>query len=128
MWTLKMKDRSHSNRKIEDYVAGRHMVVDGEKYIHDLKIIGHSVKSNWWRREGHRLSGEDIKDILSASPDVLVVGTGYAGAMQIPDGLRRHLEKKYIRMISEPTAKAVQTFNRMRAEGKNVSGAFHLTC
>ena len=123
-----MRNTLQSKKTIDDYVAGRHMIVGGEKYVHDLKIIGHSVKGNWWRREGHRLSADDIKDILSASPDFLVVGTGYAGGMRIPDDLRRQLESKHIRIISGPTAEAVQTFNRMRTEGKNVAGAFHLTC
>jgi hypothetical protein len=104
------------------------MTVAGQKYTRDLKIIGNSVKDNWWRREGHRLAAEDIRDVLSASPDVLVVGTGYAGRMRIPNALRQQLETKHIRIVSERTAEAVQTFNRMRTEGKNVAGAFHLTC
>jgi hypothetical protein len=123
-----MNNAFQSLKTIDDYVAGRHMIVDGEKYTHDLKIIGQSVKGNWWRREGHRLSVDDIKDILSAAPDFLVVGTGYAGGMRIPDALRRQLEANHIHIVSEPTAKAVQTFNRLRSEKKNVAGAFHLTC
>ena len=33
-----------------------------------------------------------------------------------------------IELIEEPTATALQTFNRLQGEGKNVAGAFHLTC
>ena len=113
---------------IETYAVGRHMVVCGKKYTHDLKIIGNSVKGDWWRREGHRLAAEDISDILTTSPDLLVVGTGYAGGMRIPAALQKQLKTKRIQLVYEPTTEAVQTFNRLRAEGKNVAGAFHLTC
>ena len=113
---------------IETYAVGRHMMVSGKKYTHDLKIIGNSVKGDWWRREGHRLAAEDISDILAILPDLLVVGTGYASGLHIPDALQKQLKTKRIRLVYEPTTEAVQTFNRLRAEGKNVAGAFHLTC
>ncbi len=113
---------------IETYAVGRHMIVSGKKYTHDLKIIGNSVKGDWWRREGHRLAAEDISDILATLPELLVVGTGYAGGMHIPAVLQKLLKTKRIRLVYEPTTEAVQTFNRLRAEGKNVAGAFHLTC
>lgn len=113
---------------IGEYAAGRHMTVSGKTYTHDLKIIGNSVKEDWWRRNGHRLALEDIADILAASPDLLVVGTGYAGGMRVPDSLRRELAARRIRLVVEPTDQAVKTYNQLRAEGKNVAGAFHLTC
>ena len=125
---IQMKETLPPDIRIDEYAAGRHMMVGGRKYTHDLKIIGNSVKGEWWRREGHRLAAADIADILADSPALLVVGTGYAGGMRIPDALRRHLETKHIGLVTAPTAEAVQTFNRMRAEGKNVAGAFHLTC
>ena len=123
-----MNDSLTPNIFIEAYAVGRHMMVSGKKYTHDLKIIGNSVKSDWWRREGHRLAAEDITDILATSPDLLVVGTGYAGGMRIPDTLRQQLESRRIGLVTAPTAEAVQTFNRMRSAGKDVAGAFHLTC
>ncbi len=113
---------------IEAYAVGRHMMVSGKKYTHDLKIIGNSVKGDWWRREGHCLAAEDISDILATSPDLLVVGTGYASGMRIPNTLQKQLKTRHIRLVYKPTTEAVQTFNRMRAEGLNVAGAFHLTC
>ena len=113
---------------IEGYAAGSHMTVGGRRYTHDLKIVGNEINSDWWRREGHRLAAEDVDDILATSPEILVVGTGYAGGMRIAEALRQDLKKKHILLVAEPTAQAVQTFNRMRADGRNAAGAFHLTC
>ena len=118
----------HSNKLIESYVTGRSMRVSGKTYTTDLKIIGDAVKDNWWRREGHRLLSDDIVDILESRPEVLVVGTGYAGNLDIPTRLRRDLAERGIRLFSERTAEAVELFNRYRAQNDNVTGAFHLTC
>ena len=113
---------------IDHYATGSYMTVDGNTYHQDLKIIRGQVKANWWRKQGHRLDTEDISDILSAKPEMLVVGTGYAGNMRIPDSVRSAIENHDIRIVAEETAKAVSSFNRLNSEGKDVAGAFHLTC
>jgi hypothetical protein len=113
---------------IAQYTTGSHMTVQGKKYHKDLKIIDGLVKGNWWRKDGHRLDAADISDILSAKPDVLVIGTGYAGRMHVPAALRTDIERQDIRVIAETTAEATKTFNRLFNQGKDVAGAFHLTC
>jgi hypothetical protein len=113
---------------IESYVSGCSMRVAGKTYTTDLKIIGDTVKDNWWRREGHRLSSDDIVDILKSGPDVLVIGTGYAGNLDIPANLRRDMDERGVRLVTGRTEEAVDLFNRHRAQNENVAGAFHLTC
>jgi hypothetical protein len=113
---------------IDQYTTGSHMIVDGTTYHQDLKIIRDEVKGNWWRKEGHRLDLDDIQDILSAEPEVLVIGTGYAGNLRIPGSVRQTIEGHHIKFISATTADATKTFNRLLAEGRDVAGAFHLTC
>ncbi len=104
------------------------MRVKGKTYTTDLKIIGDTVKDNWWRSQGHRLLSDDIVDILESRPDVLVVGTGYAGNLDVPATLRKDLAERGVRLLSERTAEAVELFNQHRAREENVAGAFHLTC
>ncbi|MGD2186445.1 MAG: MTH938/NDUFAF3 family protein [Desulfobacterales bacterium] len=113
---------------IEKYSTGRYMTVNGEIYHQDLKIIRGEVKGNWWRGEGHCLDANDIQDILSARPEVFVIGTGYAGNMHVPDSVRQTIEGHQIKVIAATTADATKTFNRLLAEGRDVAGAFHLTC
>jgi hypothetical protein len=113
---------------IEQYIDGSHMTIGGKKYYQDLKIIDSHIKENWWRNQGHRLNLIDIHDILSSKPEVLVIGTGYAGNMRVPKDVRSDIENQNIHVIEEITSKAVETFNHLFAEGKNVAGAFHLTC
>lgn len=114
--------------RIEEYTAGRQMRIDGETYHSDLKIIDGVVKDNWWRGQGHRLDARDIADILDAAPAILVIGTGYAGAMRVPEKTRAAIVDRGIQVVAEPTGTAVETFNRLSETDDSVAGAFHLTC
>jgi hypothetical protein len=112
---------------IEGYHFGS-ITIDGKHYQADVKIIGKRVVADWWRQQGHVLDAFDVDDILSARPEYLVVGRGSPGNMAVAENLRESLAAVGIELIDEPTSRAVKTFNRLRAEGKRVAGAFHLTC
>jgi hypothetical protein len=113
---------------IDTYEAGHGIRIKGRMYRSDVKIIGDEVLSDWWRKAGHRLDQADLSDILAHRPDILVVGTGYAGMMQVPDATRKALENQGIRLQVEKTGSAVRVFNRLHEAGRKVAGAFHLTC
>lgn len=112
---------------IESYSFGK-IVVEGRTYTHDIKIINDRVVPDWWRKNGHRLTSEDIPDILSARPDLLVVGRGYSGMMVIDPGLRNALNEAGIALIDDRSAEAVNIFNRRYRRGERVAAGFHLTC
>jgi len=114
---------------IEFYSFGR-MTIQGHTYTSDLKIIRGEIHPNWWRKEGHSLCLEDIKDITEAMPELLIVGLGAYGVMKIPSMVMEELNSLGIECRAFPTAKAVKVFNQLFKElGKDqVSGAFHLTC
>lgn len=113
---------------IDTYEAGHGIRIKGRMYHSDVKIIDDEVRANWWRKAGHRLDQADLSDILEHRPEILVVGTGYAGMMQVPDATRQALESQGILLKVEKTGSAVRVFNRLHEEGRKVAGAFHLTC
>lgn len=113
---------------IDRYVRGSHMEIGGKRYGQDLKIIRGQVKDGWWRSRGHHLDLGDIEDIVSARPEILVIGTGYAENMRVPKSLRSGLSDRGIQVVAKATQNAVEDFNRLWEEGKSVAGAFHLTC
>lgn len=112
---------------IEKYTSGR-IIVNNKTYNNDLKIIKGRVVDNWWRKTGHQVNVNDMKDVLDASPDIIVIGTGYAENMRVSKDLTSKIRQLDIKLIAEDTYKAVQTFNDLFSKGKNVSAAFHLTC
>jgi hypothetical protein len=111
---------------INSYNFG-HIVVDGKRYTGDLIVFPDRVKAGWWRKDGHRLQVEDLKEVLEAKPEVLVVGTGYYGEMIVPDETRKNVESEGIELIIQKTAEACKVFNRL-AEIRKVVVALHLTC
>lgn len=102
--------------------------INGIDYKEDVKIIGDKVIPRWWRKNGHKIEEEDIDDIFNADPNILVVGTGYAGNVCISHRVAVKAKTRGIRLISEKTPKAVETFNYLLSNRTSVSGAFHLTC
>jgi len=112
---------------IDAYTAGK-MTIGDETYRKDLKIVNGQVIPQWWRKNGHLLETADMKDILNAHPQVVVVGTGYASNMRIAPELRSKLEQENINLIAKDTHTATETFNELCSEGTDVAGAFHLTC
>jgi len=112
---------------IDSYQFGE-IVIDGTSYDSDCIILGGSVDSAWWRKQGHLLSPEDIETVLKAKPSVLVVGCGASGIMKIADQTREILEQHGIKLEAFDTTKAVRKFNELSQAGINVAAVMHLTC
>jgi len=113
---------------IDSYSFGR-MTVDGRSYSRDLMILPDGrIVHPWWRLSGHRLTTDDLTEVLDASPRTIVVGSGSAGLMTPDPALDAELERRQIRMIVFPTGQAVDRYNDLCRQGENVAGCFHLTC
>ncbi len=112
---------------IDSYQFGK-IAIDGVNYSSDIIILGNTVQSNWWRKQGHSLSVEDLKTIITEGPSVLVVGCGASGLMQVPEKTRQVLQEHDIQLKALDTYKAVQRFNELSQTGVNVAAALHLTC
>ena len=105
------------------------LIIDGRKYNSDLIIYPDGrIVDGWWRKSGHRVDVDDIKDILKSKPDILVIGKGKPGLMKSSRSLREFLKENAIELIEEKTSKAVQTFNRLLKAGKDVAAGFHVSC
>lgn len=112
--------------KIDSYDFGQ-ITVAGKTYSSDVIIFPERVLSNWWRKEGHSLCLEDIDEVLKYEPQVLVIGTGYSGAMRVPPEVIKEIEAKGIEVTVQSTRQAWQTYNQL-AKDKKAVAAFHLTC
>ncbi len=104
------------------------MTISGKRYTSDLKIINGQVFPDWWRKTGHSVAIDEVTDILDAKPDYLIIGSGKFGLMKVGDRLRRYLSECGIQVIVERSKSAMKTYNQMYADGKNIAGAFHLSC
>ena len=112
---------------IEQYSFGS-IIISGKQYRSDLKIINGQVYPDWRRKSGHTVDVDEIDDILEVKPNYLIIGSGSFGRMKLSKQLKQHLTDCGVQVIREPTSTAIQTFNQMYADGKNVCAGFHLTC
>jgi len=113
--------------RIEHYCFGS-MQIGGKLYNKDLIIFPGSVRVNWRRREGHVLNVADLQEILDSQPELVIIGTGASGQMQIHPAARKALEERGIRYVVRNTEEAKDIYNRQIERVSKVVGAFHLTC
>ena len=112
---------------IDHYRFG-HIDIEGQPYDTDVIAFPDHVQAHWWRREGHRLALEDLTTVLAERPEVLVVGTGYYGRMQVPEETLDALRCAGINVQVEPSGAAVEAFHRLQRECARIVAALHLTC
>jgi hypothetical protein len=112
--------------RITHYSFGK-ITIDGKTYSSDVIIYPDHVDSSWWRQEGHLLQTADLKDIIAAKISVLIVGTGYYGAMRVPKETLDYLKSNKIETHVADTQKAVKLYNEISSERPTIA-ALHLTC
>ena len=112
--------------KIEAFTFGS-ITIDGTTYTSDVIVYPDRVQSEWKREEEHRPQISEFADIVKAEPDVVVIGTGYAGVLSVPDQIRNYLTSKGIEVRVDKTKQAVELFNLLQRRIK-VIAVLHITC
>jgi len=112
---------------VESYRFGQ-MVIDGRTYHRDVMILPGRVCDGWWRETGHRLSIADLEEAFKAKAQVLVIGTGFSGLMQVPAETSRELGQRGIELHVLHTAGAWALYNQLVSGDRRVVAAFHLSC
>ncbi len=113
--------------RIDSYKFGT-IVIDGITYNSDCLIFGEAVHANWWRKQGHLLSPEDLGLVVEVKPSILIVGCGSSGLMKISKELPQFLQGLNITLETFNTHKAIERFNELSSAGENPAAALHLTC
>ena len=111
---------------IDSYSFGK-MIIAGATYESDLIIYPDRINPSWRRKEGHRLQLDDLKEVFTVNPEVLIIGTGKLGVMKVSNEVNTEVRRKNIELIVEKSTRAVELFNSIHTQRKTV-GAFHLTC
>ena len=112
---------------IDNYSFGK-ISVEGKIYVADLIIYPNRVDDKWWRLEGHLLKPDDLKEVWTYKPEILIIGLGLPGLMKVAPSLIEHCKDNKIDLIALPTADAVSRFNELANKKPLVIAALHLTC
>jgi polyphosphate kinase 2 (PPK2 family) len=112
---------------IDKYEFGQ-IVVDGQAYESDVIILPDGVVlGDWQCKEEHVLHPKDVKSILKAAPEVVVIGQGSVKNMQVHPETEERLKAKGIEVLAFKTAKACETYKELRNQRK-VAAVLHVTC
>ena len=115
---------------IESYDFGK-IEIMGDEYSHDIMIIDSNVKP-WIRETAHDLYLKDLqKDVEEKDLnlcEILIVGTGYEGCIEVQNDLKKFCKKKKIELFIDRTIIAIEHFNSIVHSGKRVYAIFHVTC
>ena len=111
---------------IDTYSFGN-IKINGKIYTSDVIIYPDRVYSSWWRKAGHELGVDDLEDVLDQRPDVIVVGSGDPGLMQVLPETEKLIKSRGIKLIVLQTKEACQIYNRLSSPQK-VIALLHLTC
>ena len=103
------------------------IVIDGETFKNDVMIWPGRVKDDWWRQESHFLQRQDVAEALAANPQVLVVGMGDPGKMQVDPALAVYLRDRGVELMAHPTREACRLINELSGT-RRLAAALHLTC
>ncbi len=108
---------------IDDYEFGKY-IIDGKQYEYDIKIINNKI--SFWHDHGLKL--DDVKDLVKAKPEIIIIGTGYSGVLNVSDDIIDYINKNKIKLIIKKTKEACNEFNKLNGEKKKTACIFHGTC
>ncbi len=101
---------------------------DGEGVGKDVFVYDGSV-SPWADRKGHRLKPHMVACVFEKDIDILVIGIGVQGAIEVLEKTIKHIRSAGItELIVQRTPEACATYNRLFNEGKRVALLAHGTC
>jgi len=112
---------------IRSYAFGS-ITINERTFTSDVIVYPDRVDPSWRRAEGHVLAAGDLDGPFAASPEVIVVGTGYFGVMKVPEATKNQAAARRIDLVIERTGKAVEIYHQLQKSGKTVIAALHLTC
>ncbi|MFA6132178.1 MAG: MTH938/NDUFAF3 family protein [Patescibacteria group bacterium] len=109
------------------------IIIDNKKFDQVL-IIGDQIEERDYPRlkelfgTSHRLGPWETEKLLSNKPEVIIVGTGQDGKLEIDEDFLAACRAAGVEVVVEKTPEALVVYNRLISEGKHINALFHTTC
>jgi len=109
------------------------IVINGKEYG-DVIIIANKVferdRSVANREFGtsHRIATKEINMLKNGNPDIIIIGTGIYGALEVTKEDIAKLEEAGVKVIVKYTKEAADEVNKFLKAGKKVNALLHSTC
>ncbi|NCQ02823.1 hypothetical protein AUJ30_00425 [Candidatus Wolfebacteria bacterium CG1_02_39_135] len=109
------------------------IMIDGKKYQQVL-IVGDSVSERDSQRleklfnTTHKIAEWEIDSLFQKNPEIILIGTGQDGMLEVSKDLLEKVKKANIELITDFTPKIVEIYNEKNKAGKQVNALIHTTC
>ncbi len=109
------------------------IIIDNQKYQQVL-IVGEKIEERDYKKlkkifgTSHKIGDWEIRKLLSNNPEIIIIGTGQNGAMEVDEDSLKKLGVKKSELVIVETPHAVEIFNCQVKLGKRVNALIHTTC
>ena len=76
----------------------------------------------------HRIGPWEVEKLLFGKPDVIIVGNGQSGVLEVTEEVREKIETSGVELRILLTSQAISEFNKLYSSGKKVNALIHTTC
>ncbi|MBW3021874.1 Mth938-like domain-containing protein [Candidatus Woesearchaeota archaeon] len=78
--------------------------------------------------DNHIITKDDFVPLVEAKPEVIIIGTGASGVVQVSNEIIEFIESFKIKLIIKKTTDACDEYNRLIKRGVKVCALLHNTC
>jgi len=122
------KPKSRSNSVMINSTEFGSITINNKRYDNDVVISYKDIIREGRIQSRHLISKKDLDILLVEKPDVIVIGTGQDGCLQISSDALNFAQNKRIEVIKSTTPEAIKKFNQLYASGRKVVSYMHVTC
>jgi hypothetical protein len=108
------------------------ITVGKDTYSHDISIsvsgkVKHRDEEVAKRLYGstHKIGSKELEKVCKGGPEVLFIGGGKSGEVELTEDARRFLAQRSIKCEIQPTVKAVESYNKSKLRKATL---IHVTC
>jgi len=102
------------------------ITIDGKCYSHDVWVFTDGSIER--RDRNHEFNLNELDLLLKGNLEVVIVGTGQYGCVQINREAAELATRRGVQVIDDTTPNAIRRYNEAAKGGRRVAGAFHVTC
>lgn len=122
------RSKSHHNPVRINSTEFGSITINNKKYNNDVVVSYKDLVKEGKLQIRHLISKRELVFLLEEEPNVIVIGTGQEGCLQVSSDVFNFSEQKGIEVLSSTTPEAIKKFNQLYASGKRVVGYMHVTC
>jgi uncharacterized protein len=93
--------------------------INDQVWTENIALTAHEVIAGWTQKPVAELSADDFAEVLSRSPEIVLLGTGKTGALPTRE-LMFAFARRGIGLEFMDTQAAARTFNVLAGEGRQV--------